>query len=433
MTEQVVFHPDFGAGTIVRASNSGSGYLVAFEDGEHRSTLSEFLYPTAEAAAEAKKSRTPAPAIEHAPHIQDMQLSIVTASDFADRETPQRQFLDERRLIPLRNVTILSGDGGTGKSLLALQLGMGVAVGGVWLGKRVREGAVLYFSAEDDEDETHIRFKEVCQAEGADPSDFNALGFDFRAGKEAALATEVPRAAVLRKTPLMGALERAVDENAPLLLILDNLADVFAGNEISRVLARQFIGMLRGLALEHNCAIVLLSHPSVAGMNSGTGSSGSTAWNNSVRSRLYLRRNTSEDGSELDSDIRVLETKKSNYARAGDEVKLRWEDGRFVAIEEARQDNGDPVAQATKAERVFMHLLRWHLRHSIYVSPNKSRTWAPSVFAAHQQSEGVKSRQFENAMNVLLDQRKIEIYTHGSMSHRRQHIGLPIGADIDEE
>ncbi|MCI5073958.1 AAA family ATPase [Oricola sp.] len=422
MSEQVVFHPDHGAGTIVRASSAGNGYLVNFEGGASLSILSSFLYPTAEAAAEAKKRRTPAPEIERAPHVRDMHLSIVPASEFAARETPQRQFLDERRLIPLRNVTIISGDGGTGKSLLALQLGMGVAAGGIWLGRRVREGSVLYFSAEDDEDETHIRFKEICAAEGLHPSSFNALGFDFRAGKEAALAVEVPRSAVLQRTPLMGALEAAMGENSPVLLILDNLADVFAGNEVSRVQARQFIGMMRGLALKHDCAVVLLSHPSVAGMNSGTGSSGSTAWNNSVRSRLYLRRDVSDDGSEADADARILETKKTNYARAGDETRLRWEDGRFVAVEETRQDNGDPIAQATKAERVFLHLLDWHSRKGLHVSPNKSNRYAPTVFARHGQCEGVKARQFERAMETLFEHGQIEIDRHGPPSKPRNHI-----------
>jgi len=46
------------------------------------------------------------------------------------------------------------------------------------------------------------------------------------------------------------------------------------------------VAMLRGLAFKADCAILLLAHPSVAGMSSGSGLSGWTSWDNSVRSRL---------------------------------------------------------------------------------------------------------------------------------------------------
>lgn len=119
----------------------------------------------------------------------------------------------------------------------------------------------------------------------------------------------------------------------PALLVLDTLADFFGGNENDRAQARQFIGMLRGLAIRHDCAVLLLSHPSVAGISSGVGSSGSTAWNNSVRSRLYLSRVTGEDGYEPNPDARRLAVKKSNYGRIGAEILLHWDKGVFVAEE----------------------------------------------------------------------------------------------------
>jgi hypothetical protein len=35
---------------------------------------------------------------------------------------------------------------------------------------------------------------------------------------------------------------------------------------------------------------MLLSHPSLTGINSGTGLSGTTGWHNSVRARMYFVR-----------------------------------------------------------------------------------------------------------------------------------------------
>jgi hypothetical protein len=76
----------------------------------------------------------------------------------------------------------------------------------------------------------------------------------------------------------------------PAVVILDTLADLFPDNENDRAQARQFVGMLSAIAIKYKCAVILLAHPSPAGLNNGTGTSGSTGWNNSVRSRLYLTR-----------------------------------------------------------------------------------------------------------------------------------------------
>ncbi|WP_369675560.1 AAA family ATPase, partial [Enterococcus faecium] len=94
-------------------------------------------------------------------------------------------------------------------------------------------------------------------------------------------------------------------DERPALVGLDTLADLHSGQENDRTTARQFIGLLRGLAIRHGCAVVLLAHPSLTGMASGSGLSGSTAWNASVRSRLYLER-VVQDGYEADPDRRVL-------------------------------------------------------------------------------------------------------------------------------
>jgi hypothetical protein len=76
--------------------------------------------------------------------------------------------------------------------------------------------------------------------------------------------------------------------------------------------------------------VLVLSHPSLAGRASGTGESGSTAWSNSVRSRLYLRRDRDASGYEVDKNARVLEVMKVNYGPPRDPFGLRWEDGRFI-------------------------------------------------------------------------------------------------------
>ena len=93
------------------------------------------------------------------------------------------------------------------------------------------------------------------------------------------------------------------------LVILDNVAHLFAGNENDRVHVTAFVNALYALCNEHGCAIVLVAHPNKAGDDY----SGSTAWLNAVRSHIVIRR---PEGA-IDPDERELVSPKANYARAG--------------------------------------------------------------------------------------------------------------------
>ena len=56
-----------------------------------------------------------------------------------------------------------------------------------------------------------------------------------------------------------------------------------------------------------------LSHPSLSGISSGSGISGSTAWHGAFRFRQYLTSTKPEAGEQPDNDRRQLEFKKSQY------------------------------------------------------------------------------------------------------------------------
>ncbi len=209
------------------------------------------------------------------------RLEVVTAKSLANGDPPPRSWLVEE-LIPKKNVTLLNGDGGTGKSLLALQLAVATAIGSYWVGREVAAGSCLYVSAEDDIDELHRRLAQIGAALQTELAHMDGLTILPLAGRDAVLAAP---SGTLKPTPLFRSLEAYLREHKPALIVLDTLADMFGGEENHRAQARQFIGMLRGLCVRHHSTILVLAHPSVAGMASGTGSSGSTAWNNSVRSR----------------------------------------------------------------------------------------------------------------------------------------------------
>lgn len=79
---------------------------------------------------------------------------------------PEQEWL-VHQIIPGSNVTLLYGDGGTGKSLLALQLAAAVAGGGLmWLNRSPKPGRALYLSAEDDRAELHRRLARIARQQG---------------------------------------------------------------------------------------------------------------------------------------------------------------------------------------------------------------------------------------------------------------------------
>jgi RecA-family ATPase len=324
-------------------------------------------------------------------------------------------------LVPAREITMLSGDGGTGKSLLALQLAVSYSAGSEWAGQVVLgRGRALFISAEDSIEELHRRLgaiirthRELIDAEGLKSLDLLSL-----AGCDAVLAAPKIRDGILIATRLFEAIEVEVDNLRPGFLVLDTLADLFGGDEIKRPHARQFINLLRGLAIKFNLTILLLSHPSLSGMTSGAGTSGSTAWSNSVRSRLYLESPKGEDDDASD-DRRILTTKKANYGRAGGSVALRWENGVFVVD---RASTAEQMQTNIADESVFLDILAAFDRAGRHVSEKRSSTYAPNLFAADPQAKGVSKKRLEAAMERLFSSNCIHVETSGPASRRRGKI-----------
>ncbi len=78
---------------------------------------------------------------------------------------PRRYLLKD--LVLAAYVTLLYGDGGVAKSLLALALALAVAGGSsTWLGREVENGPVLYLDFELDAEEQARRVNQLCRGAG---------------------------------------------------------------------------------------------------------------------------------------------------------------------------------------------------------------------------------------------------------------------------
>lgn len=253
-------------------------------------------------------------------------IEWINPIDWHGAEPPARKWI-VTGMIPDGEVTLLTGRGGVGKTLLAQQLATAVAQGVPFLGHEVEQSKVMGFLCEDAPDELHIRQRDINKSMCLDMHDIAPnLRIASRKYMDNLLATFDRNTSTMRRTAVWQQLCADAQAFGAKLVIVDTIADTFGGSEIDRSQVRQFVqGCLGRLAQEIGGAVLALGHPSRAGETSGEGTSGSTAWHASVRSRLYLEHAT-KDGS---GPLRRLSNKKANYGPAGDVYVLRWQRGAF--------------------------------------------------------------------------------------------------------
>jgi RecA-family ATPase len=288
-------------------------------------------------------------------------LPIIEPRDWQDQPVPALEWA-VRDMIPKKVVALLAGDGGTGKTLLAVQLCVSSCLGLPWLGKQVEKGGALLYTAEDDEQELHRRFAATVAVTGHQLEELDCIHIVPMVGLDPVLATARGNEDI-GTTAQFEKLKLAIEKYKPKLVIIDPAADVYAANENVRSQVRQFVQKLNSLTVLYGCTVILCSHPSVQGMASGSGYSGSTAWNGSVRARLYLK------AVRDDPDARVVEVMKTNRGRVGEKIDLRWRDGVFVV------DGGSDEATVNMANRaaddVFMKVFWKMTAVGIRFSPKR--------------------------------------------------------------
>jgi RecA-family ATPase len=363
------------------------------------------------------------PAVQPASSI----LPLRSGDELLQREHRPREWVIYG-WIPDCQVTVLSGEGGTGKSLLALQLAIAAVTGGEWLGYSVRQRQVLYVAAEDDEDEIGRRLRDIYprQRDG----DLRGLRIAPMAGLDATLA-RFAKGKELTLTPVQRALEDVCVKFSPGLLVLDTSADLFGGEENDRQQVRSFMTMLRGLALRFRMAVLLLSHPSVSAMMSGRATSGSTAWANSARAVLLLEHDTLNENGRVyvnDADRRKLSLHKSNYSGKGASKMLRFGLGGFEL-----DDDAPATANLAGADEKFLELfdLLTDQGHELSPAPT-SPSYAPMMFESHELAGGFKKAAFKKAMGRLLANNRLVFEQHGPPSKPRRLLARtkPAVADV---
>lgn len=211
--------------------------------------------------------------------------------------------------LPAGQVTIIGANGGTGKSTFALQIAASLSIGAPFITASQTPMRCLGYSGEDGDDVVMPRVERICDALNVTPSE---LGVNLRIidAEDNPVLTE-PAAKNLRQmtTKMYSLLVAAAKEWEPRLIVVDGASDCFDGDENTRRDVRFFIHALKRLAKISRSAVLLIAHINKRAAEGGKTDqhfSGSTAWNNSVRSRWAIL----ED--DFSSDRLTLVHEKSN-------------------------------------------------------------------------------------------------------------------------
>ncbi len=350
----------------------------------------------------------------------DLERRIIDAPALARDVEPSRGWTVSE-VIPDETLTLLTGPGGEGKSTLALQLGVDMRTNGKWLGIKVKQGPVVYVSSEDERRDVRDNLRAILKARGKSMAHCPGLHILSIADRDACLAGAASKTAELKPTALWRAMEAVIERRKPALVIFDALADLYGGDENIRRQVRAFIILLKQMASRMKVAVLLVAHPSLAGITSGSGLSGSTDWHNGPRARLYLAKPKDSDGKPLEPELRTLTVMKVQWAQEGTVFRLRRRDGAFAY--ESREGGAntphDRAAATAKAERVFLALLQTYEEQGRRVSSNAGSNYAPSVFAGDEEADGVTNKAFARAMSKLFKANRIHIEQSGPPSKRR--------------
>lgn len=308
-------------------------------------------------------------------------------------------------MIPIGEVTLFSGDGGLGKSILGMQLLTAVAAGIPWLGHGVPQGVAYGLFCEDTEDILQLRQIAISEHYNVRDEDLRHLYINDRAIDETKLFGRRSDLHPLDAgwTPLWQRYCATLRRLRPVVNVIDTAAAVFGGNENDRDQVGEFIRGLKKLSIELAMATVIFAHPSVEGMKSGRGASGSTGWANTARAHIYFTRPDDPEANDPDDEIREVITRKHNYGKKALPFRVKWHEGCYVPMEGEDRPVG-AVARIEKGllEQILIDLVAdGEARDSLYSASARSPERYVVTMAARLHPQHA-SKFFENALKDLL-------------------------------
>ena len=392
----------------------GSVFHMATDAGWSRTATAE---PLTESQSSADGSK-PA-AAEPAPDRHPLDWPAL----FFKGEPPERQWAIPHWL-GIGYVTLLAGPGGVGKSLLAQQIGSSLATGDAFIEKPTRPFKTLMWMGEDDHDELWRRQMQIAGRAGRELTDYSELVIESYAGRNCTLAETVFGA--ITGTSMLEELAAQVADYDAEVVILDNIARLFGGNENERHHVTTFVNLVAGACnRKRPTAIVLLGHPAKV---EGNEWARSTAWEAAVRSRWYFGRTLPDatgEALETDPDVRYLARRKSNYS-ALDALQMRMDPvTHILTIPEAPAAARDRVLHPARAEGMIIEALAELVKQGVATSDEKrNQAFLPRVMVERKMAQRTQIPALTDALYRLRTAGRVDRVQVGQYANRTPRMGL---------
>lgn len=336
-------------------------------------------------------------------------------------EPPPRDWI-LRSWIAAGNATLVSGAGGIGKTLLMQTVSTALVLGHDYIDSVPQARRVLFWAGEDDTAELWRRQLAICKPFGID-----LMGLPEGYQLKSYYSHDITLASVvfgeLTETPMMRELREQVGDYKADVVVLDSVARVFGGSENDRHQVTTFISWLARACAPTNAAVVLIGHP---GKAASAEFSGSTAWEASVRSRLYfgskLPDEEPDDDDQPDDGARFLCRRKANYS-AKDWCRLNYRDGVLVP-EEMAQKSFSPVGPDYAKDVVLNAVRKLSALSEHVTSSTASPAYLPKVAQKFGLLDRLSKKQFAAAMIDLRKSGSLVVAKVGEYGNRNAKMGL---------
>jgi RecA-family ATPase len=420
--ESCLFNPEHGAGTdvcIIQYRGGALKYKCSHDSCKDRAWREFRQKVESDTKHDLRRERWTESAKEPSPATPERHAGPLDWAALNGKTPPERKYAIPL-WIAMNTTTLLAGAGGVGKTLLAQILSSAIATGKRYISANDGPMNVLMVACEDDDDELWRRQCAISSYLGLQLKDFaehftlvSRVGLD-----NTIMSTEFGR---VIWTPFAGELKEQIHDLKARLVFLDNAAQLTT-DEINRHNVTTFCNFLRGLGPPAglDTAVVLLAHPSRGNKEF----SGSTAWENCVRARMYLGNNLpdapADDEAEPNSDIRFLCRRKVNYGPK-DFLRFIYRNGVLVPDEPAPESASSEYWRAERARRVVLESLPKLISLGKRpIDTYNSPEYLPKLILEFKLAEGLTKKELKDAMNELMVSGKIRRmpavwkYSHGA-------------------
>lgn len=372
-----------------------------------------------------------APEEPPAPKILDKRISWATLAT----QTPPERSWAIKGWLGMGHVTLLAGPPGSGKTAFCQMLASGLAIGADVLDNVPQKRSVLFWAGEDDRDELWRRQTAIARWMNSRLHDFDERLVMLPLDQEDLTLVGSTRDGLVPTPRLLELREQIGDLKAEVVFI-DSVARTFGGNENDRHEVTKFIAALQYAAAPTGAAICLIGHPA---KGAGSEFSGSTAWEASVRARLYFgfqMPDRKDDDEPVDpaSPIRYVAKRKTNYSTR-DWRQVKWADGVMTvqAPEPGQTLTRSARSKAALADEVIYLVRRLktigieasHSTHATNYLPKAAKT-------AGLVTDTLTEREIRDGLAECLAKGRIKVGPIGFYANRTPKLGLVL-PDEDAE